>query len=332
MEKQNKLTVLIPTYDRFEGIVSTLRKLDGQTVKEFEVFILDNGSPYRIDEVFEGVSPEFRDRCTFYQRPVNVGINANITEILGYCKTQWAWTLSDDDVIFEDSVEKILFWINENQKAGCLHFTILDSVPIDRNGCIRLNTINEFVDYYEQLDSSNSLRHGDLIFLSNKVININFCRRYFYEMCMFSYNYLALFVIFFMALIDGASFVVINEKICRHGTDGKITKKPGWNFYQAYLGVRTFFDVPMKVDTKTYNRMMKMILFDIRDLFYACFVASKDGEFPITKKDYFEQLYYGGYRKILPFKQKVMLYTISKFMKHGHIKICRMIMKMVYKK
>lgn len=325
------LTVLIPTYNRQEALIKTLDSLSKQSVSCFKVFILDNGSPYSIGNMLDNFSKDFADRCCFYQRPMNAGINANITELFGYCDTKWAWTLSDDDELFENSVELIMRWIKINEGAGCIHFSILDNSPIEKGKQVVLNDIHQFVEYFEKLDTKNSLRHGDLIFLSNKVYNMEFAKKHVYEECLYAYHYLATLTVV-VRMFSETSYVVVNERICNHGVDAKLTKAPGWNFFQAYLAVRTFFDIPMQIEEKVYYRLMRIILFDIRDLLYVCFVLdNKEDNLIYSKRDYFLQLYYGGYRYVLPFKQKILLYVVARLMNNRHVKITKKLVGHIYK-
>ena len=109
------LSVMIPTYNRKEKLIRTLSALSTQTFKDFGIIISDNNSNYSIEnEILHKYEVDFRKSIKVHHNRVNVGLSLNMAGLFTLCPTEWAWFLGDDDIIFDDSVEKIVNIINNN--------------------------------------------------------------------------------------------------------------------------------------------------------------------------------------------------------------------------
>ena len=118
-----RLTVAIPTYNRHECLVSTIKRLIPQLTPECQLLIVDNASqPSAIDAV-GGVLAEFGiSSARVVRNNTNIGGNANIVRCMELCESEWLWIVSDDDRIWDDAVEKIFDGIDNQPTCICVNF------------------------------------------------------------------------------------------------------------------------------------------------------------------------------------------------------------------
>lgn len=297
MEK--KITVLIPTYNRKESLSRTLRDLESQTRKDFYVVISDNASDYDVKELLNQYNESFRENCRIYRRKRNVGANTNILGIFGFCDTRYAWTLSDDDYISRDAIEKIYKTIEKVGKFGCIDFTISNF-----KGMKRINNIEEFVDFYYQKALQGANWFNDLIYLSNKVYDMEIVDKYIIYGVKYNYSGIASVIIYAKMLEAGVPFIIDKEDIVQYNAD----TERSWRVCEIVLGSRTLKDVPFDCDVKMVNRLLYCISFNINAIYYLYFVESENIH---NERGFFDQLYHGLYKYILPAKQKRRLWIIK---------------------
>lgn len=171
--EEKLLTICIPTYNRKERLLKQLDSLYVQPdIYQTNIQIIDNHSDYDVEAA---ITDHFgKDKVSNLQvhvNPVNLGLEPNICMPFLLAKTQWVWTLGDDDETTPDSISTILSHINESENTAFFIFSI-SNFPKHRDVCI--GEIEPFIEYWYREHKSN----GDLVFLSNKVYNIDYVRPY----------------------------------------------------------------------------------------------------------------------------------------------------------
>lgn len=161
------LTIVILTYNRKARLLKQLHSLYSQPeVNEVAIEIVDNHSNYN---VYEAIKEEFgEDRISNLSvsvNPMNLGMHANLAMPFFHCKTDWLWTLSDDDETYPDSIRTILSDIEEYPETAVFKYKI-NTTQSSFNDTI-IKSLPELIDFY--LD--NHVGTGHLIFLSNNVYN-----------------------------------------------------------------------------------------------------------------------------------------------------------------
>lgn len=161
------LTIIILTYNRKERLLQQLHSIYNQPESsDVLIEIIDNHSDY---DVYAAIQDEFGKEKTsnlhVNVNPVNFGMEANLATPFLYCKTEWMWTLSDDDTTEPDSIATILNDIKKYPDTAVFKYQINTSANryLDRN----VTTLPELIDFY--LDGNAG--SGHLIFLSNNVYN-----------------------------------------------------------------------------------------------------------------------------------------------------------------
>lgn len=294
-----KITVLIPTYNRKELLARTLKDLENQTRKDFCVVISDNASDYDMEELLNQYSEDFRKICRVYRRKRNVGANTNILGTFGLCDTRYAWTLSDDDFVSQDAIEKIYKVIGTAGKFGCIDFTISKF-----KGMERISSVEEFVNFYYQRAVQGPDWFNDLIYLSNKVYDMEVVDEYIIYGTKYNYCGIASVVIYAKMLEAGIPFIICKEGIVKYNAG----TERSWGVCEIVLGSRTLKDIPFHCDEKTAKRLLYCISFNINAVYHLYFVEDKNGR---NVKDFFDQLYHGLYKYILPVKQRHRLWIIK---------------------
>ena len=144
-----KVSIVIPTYNRADYLRITLQSIKNQTFRDFEVIVVDDGSPN--DEAKE-VCADF-SFCKYVKiensggpaKPRNVGIDM--------AKGQYIAFVDDDDLWFPEKLEKQVTILEENPDYGLVHSYC---ECIDEQG----NTIGKIVGK----PGTPDVKHGDCFF------------------------------------------------------------------------------------------------------------------------------------------------------------------------
>ena len=112
MRKSDFLTVVIPSYNRPDKVLTTLRQLLPQMVPGVGVAVLDNCSetPYApyCSQADPMIAKHVADGViTFVRHPCNVGMSANFMKGFESCTSEWMWLVADDDDVLENAIRLI---------------------------------------------------------------------------------------------------------------------------------------------------------------------------------------------------------------------------------
>jgi len=105
---RKKLTICIPTYNRKEKLISTIKKLVPQLSSQVELFISNNAST---DGTLDAISPYSNFLC-INNNDDNIGASQNILKCLNLGRGEYIWILNDDDDISSAAVQRVLEGIN----------------------------------------------------------------------------------------------------------------------------------------------------------------------------------------------------------------------------
>lgn len=104
--KEPILTIGIPTYNRPNSIVKTVRALLPQLNDLVVLRVWDNCSDIPVVDLF---TEEEKKKFTIARNKANIGGDANIAGCIYHASTKWVWTLGDDDIPNNEAVKTILF-------------------------------------------------------------------------------------------------------------------------------------------------------------------------------------------------------------------------------
>ncbi len=118
------LTIAIPTYNRAQYLNIQLSNLIKQvnSYSDIEVLVSDNGSNDDTESVVENYNYSF---INYYKQVENIGLDGNVLSCYENAKGKYVWYLSDDDIVFEDSVQRVYDFISKHE-FSVLAFSFCD--------------------------------------------------------------------------------------------------------------------------------------------------------------------------------------------------------------
>lgn len=113
------LSICIPTYNRSEYLLRTIEAIAQQLQSSVEVVICDNASTddtARIVNEYIQAHPTLHIR--FLQNAENIGFDRNVLRVVQEAAGEYCWLLSDDDIILESSLQRILGEIHTHEDTA----------------------------------------------------------------------------------------------------------------------------------------------------------------------------------------------------------------------
>lgn len=107
-----QLSICIATYNRGSFISETLDCILAQVEPGVEIVVVDGASPDNTPEVmaqYVSNHPEIK----YYREKENSGVDADFDKAVGYANGQYCWLMTDDDLLHEGSIKKVLSALND---------------------------------------------------------------------------------------------------------------------------------------------------------------------------------------------------------------------------
>ncbi len=124
-----KVTIVMPTFKQERFIRRALDSLLGQTISDWELWIIDDGSP---DETKAAVAPFLQDERIHYHRlDCNVGMGAALNVGLERARGNLIGYLPSDDLYYPEHLASLLDCLEENPSAVAA-FSGIDSITTAR--------------------------------------------------------------------------------------------------------------------------------------------------------------------------------------------------------
>ena len=132
MHKNNiLLSICIPTYNRVEKLKAQLERIDKDInnldiCRNIEILISDNHSPdSTLAFCKEYAQMDLPYKFKYRTNEKNIGPSNNFVEALLGATGEYAWIMSDDDIIHEGGIEYLYKKIVENTEAGYIFINYL---------------------------------------------------------------------------------------------------------------------------------------------------------------------------------------------------------------
>lgn len=120
---KNKLSIIIPTYNRWDVLVRTLENTLANNWAGVSVIILDNDSnPDGRDALLDVMTKYDSVPCRIQKNTVNIGGDGNIIRCIEICETPYVLVLGDDDFLSSDYLEKISQYLMADVDWGYISF------------------------------------------------------------------------------------------------------------------------------------------------------------------------------------------------------------------
>ena len=126
----NRIYIIIPVHNRKEFTRQCLQSLQKQTNKNFNVIIIDDGSTDGTEEMIKSEFSEVillkGDGNLWWTKATNLGVKYALKQ-----NAKYILTLNNDTILFEDYIEKMVFWANRKEDAllGSFAFDFITKKP-----------------------------------------------------------------------------------------------------------------------------------------------------------------------------------------------------------
>lgn len=116
-----KISFVLPTHNRIEWVGEAVTSILGQTEKDLELIIIDDGSTDGTKEFLENwLSNNNRVRIFRNEQSIGCGPSRHFGAM--QAKADIISVMDDDDVCLDDRAEKTLSWFNANKDSELVNF------------------------------------------------------------------------------------------------------------------------------------------------------------------------------------------------------------------
>ncbi len=140
MNKQSKVSICIPTYNRSDILPIAVKSAINQTYKNLEIIISDNNSSsehWAINQQLITYDPRIR----LHRNDLNLGFAGNLNECIKIAKGDLIIFLCDDDELLPMIVEKEVGLFNTFPDLGLVHSDGFDCSIIEKRRNVNYPTI-----------------------------------------------------------------------------------------------------------------------------------------------------------------------------------------------
>ncbi|GAB4225992.1 MAG: glycosyltransferase family A protein [Francisella sp.] len=113
MNSQNKVSILIPVYNRESLIEETVKSAINQTYKNMEIIIVDNKSTDNTWKVLQKLASQ-DERIKIFQNKTNIGPVRNWKRCVDEASGEYGKILWSDDLMAPDFLEKTVHYLENN--------------------------------------------------------------------------------------------------------------------------------------------------------------------------------------------------------------------------
>ena len=116
---RNKLSILIPTYNRAERLEKSLTSYTSEKIQDVEFIVIDNNSSdYTKDLVEKFIKND--NRIKYFKNPFNLGYNRNLYRGFLESSSNWICILPDDDSIEQGFLSELISIIENNNDCSVI--------------------------------------------------------------------------------------------------------------------------------------------------------------------------------------------------------------------
>jgi glycosyltransferase involved in cell wall biosynthesis len=117
-EASPRVTVTIPTYNRADLLVNTIRSVLDQSLSDIEVFVSDNASTDNTEGAVTGIDDP---RLHYTRNDTNIGVHGNLSRSLRLGSAPFVTVLPDDDLMLPGCLERKVAILEEHPDVGIVH-------------------------------------------------------------------------------------------------------------------------------------------------------------------------------------------------------------------
>ncbi|HEY3421268.1 MAG TPA: glycosyltransferase [Methanomassiliicoccales archaeon] len=157
------LTIGIPTFNGSNHLAQVLDSVLSQKVSDrIEILISDNSSTDSTQDISKEYQLEHPELISYYRNEQNVGFDANVDLVVTRARGAFVWLLSDNDLLLDGSIDKVLNVIMEYRESIHLIFVNYDSV-YKVSDSLTGNTVCDGDSYFRLVNFKNSLISSNIV-------------------------------------------------------------------------------------------------------------------------------------------------------------------------
>lgn len=145
-KKEPLVSVVMLTYKRADILPQAIESILAQTLKDYELIILNDGSPDNTDDVVKKYADS---RIRYYKNPKNMGIAYSRNRVTSLARGKYIAIMDDDDISLPERLAKQVEFLENHPDitvvSGQIKESIWPKVPDDSNllaaELIRINNI-----------------------------------------------------------------------------------------------------------------------------------------------------------------------------------------------
>lgn len=123
------LTVVIPTYNRYDEVVNQVRFIRGEVgFEKVKLVVWDNGSDRDVGKILD--DENLLGGVLFGRNQENIGLVGNLIKSLDSVKSDYVWYVGDDDFLSEGILSAILRCLEQE----CPNYVFINHRAVDVSG------------------------------------------------------------------------------------------------------------------------------------------------------------------------------------------------------
>jgi len=147
-----KISVLMPVYNREDFIERSIQSILNQTYTNFELIIYDDGSTDNTKQIVEKLSQQ-DNRIKYYYWDENWGVGHARNRLLDLCNTKYAMWMDSDDVSHPERIELQLKEMTEDKMVYCTWENLKTKKPGTTRGfATLLFPVNKTIRFPENMN------------------------------------------------------------------------------------------------------------------------------------------------------------------------------------
>lgn len=168
------LSICIPTYNGAKTIKNMLNILLPQVNDNVEIIISDNCSTDETPNIIKGYQSIYNIK--YIRNEVNIGPDANFLQCMNLASGKFTYLLSDDDILVEGALEKILNYLNKYPDVSLVY---LDSVGFSQK-YIDVSNCHYYPEHVKKVDKD--------LYTTNRIEFMNYAIRMWGFLSSFLWN------------------------------------------------------------------------------------------------------------------------------------------------
>jgi len=146
IQKPFKLSICIPTYNRYKSLKALLVKLTNQNLYEnVQIVVSNNASTDKTDELCKSLLETY-ESFKYIKQETNIGFAGNVEAVVKESDGEYIWILGDDDIPNDNAIKQILLEVDKC-KVGWLLFNFKRNNSVGFKGFLEsdIKNINDLL-------------------------------------------------------------------------------------------------------------------------------------------------------------------------------------------